>query len=287
MSDELLVRDYALYRAVYCGLCRDMKKRISALFIPTLSYDFVFLAAFRETLAENTVKTEKTRCIAHPLKKRSYITSDEPLRYSSLAALVLIYYKLCDDITDADVGFFRRTFSRGYSRFLKGKIKKLSKTERELESFCESIREAYGEIEECERSRTDNPDLPAAAFGKLLGLAASFGLEGKDKLIASELGLHVGKYIYYIDAVDDLAKDFEKKSYNPFLIRFGTVEKVLEHTDEIDMALSCHIGAATAAAELTAHTAFTPIIDNILKKGLGMEAYRIFEKSKSCKKGKL
>ena len=69
-KEELLVRDYALYRAVYCGLCKEIKRKIS-FFLPfSLSYDFVFLAIARDMLEENDIKIQKGRCPYNPFKKK-------------------------------------------------------------------------------------------------------------------------------------------------------------------------------------------------------------------------
>jgi hypothetical protein len=41
---ELKVRDYELYRAVYCGLCHSLKRRCGAAGRFIINYDFTFLA---------------------------------------------------------------------------------------------------------------------------------------------------------------------------------------------------------------------------------------------------
>ena len=44
VRDELKCRDFDLYRAVYCGLCRCMKERCGWTSTWFLNYDFTFLA---------------------------------------------------------------------------------------------------------------------------------------------------------------------------------------------------------------------------------------------------
>ena len=47
---ELRVREYEVYRALYCGLCKHMGKCTGQCSRMTLSYDFVFLAALRSII---------------------------------------------------------------------------------------------------------------------------------------------------------------------------------------------------------------------------------------------
>lgn len=44
VRDELKCRDFDLYRAAYCGLCRCMKERCGWTSTWFLNYDFTFLA---------------------------------------------------------------------------------------------------------------------------------------------------------------------------------------------------------------------------------------------------
>ena len=65
---ELKGKHLNLYRAVYCGLCHA-SSRESRFLAPFHSYDFAFLAALRLAFHPYQVKTEKRRCLPHPLKK--------------------------------------------------------------------------------------------------------------------------------------------------------------------------------------------------------------------------
>ena len=66
---ELLVREYDFYRAVYCGVCRSMKKKTGRASSFALSYDVVFLALVRMLYTDRALSCRKCRCMAHPCKK--------------------------------------------------------------------------------------------------------------------------------------------------------------------------------------------------------------------------
>ena len=72
-NGELLVKQSEFYRAVYCGLCRSMRKGHGFLTSFSLSYDFAFLTVIRVAAAEEKCEAEMRRCPAHPLKKRAVI----------------------------------------------------------------------------------------------------------------------------------------------------------------------------------------------------------------------
>ena len=69
-SQELRLREYDCYRALYCGLCKSMGKCTGQCSRMTLSYDFVFLAAVRIALTEEPLQIKKVRCLLHPIRRR-------------------------------------------------------------------------------------------------------------------------------------------------------------------------------------------------------------------------
>ena len=78
---ELKVREYELYRSVYCGLCGALGRNTTCVSRLTLSYDFVFLAIVRMALIGETGSLERRRCLAHPTKKRAVLTDAKQLDY--------------------------------------------------------------------------------------------------------------------------------------------------------------------------------------------------------------
>lgn len=97
---ELKVKEYELYRSVYCGLCVSMKKRVSCVSRLTLSYDFVFLALIRMALSREVGRIERQRCIAHPTKKRAVLVGSDELDICAALSVLLTFCKLRDDLSD-------------------------------------------------------------------------------------------------------------------------------------------------------------------------------------------
>ena len=87
---ELKVREYTLYKSVYCGLCRTMGKRTCRSSTVSLSYDFTFLAFFRAALTGESFSITKGRCGLHPFKKKPMAEENKALR-AEMEALRRLY----------------------------------------------------------------------------------------------------------------------------------------------------------------------------------------------------
>ena len=107
---ELKIKDYELYRGVYCSECRVLGKLYTPIARMLLSYDFTFLSIVRLALQEQCGKFEEGRCCANPAKKCLKCTEDAELERSADVVIIVSYYKLLDDI--ADGGFFKRLACR-------------------------------------------------------------------------------------------------------------------------------------------------------------------------------
>ncbi len=222
---ELRVREHELYRAAYCGLCRSMGRCTGCASQMTLSYDFVFLALVRYALTGDTVTVRAGRCAAHPLKKRPYLVHTESLAYSAGASAVLTYGKIRDDI--ADERGIKRLAARIVSPFAGAAAKRASLGE--LESAVQVELCSLGELE---REKCADIDRVADVFGRLLGRVMSYGLDGTAERIAYEIGRCTGRFVYIIDAADDIAKDAAKGRYNPLLCAYG--DGILEEREVYD-----------------------------------------------------
>ena len=62
---ELRVREYELFRAVYCGLCQALRERYGFLSRFAVNYDMTFMALV--LLSENA-RAKQLRCPVHPLR---------------------------------------------------------------------------------------------------------------------------------------------------------------------------------------------------------------------------
>ncbi len=208
-APELKVREDAYYRGVYCGLCRAMGRCTGCLSRLTLSYDFAYLALIRIAATGETPTFTARRCLAHPTKKRSVADPNEALDYCARAAALLGYHKLRDDIDD-ERGW-RRTRARLALPFLAAMRRRAGESALDGE-----IGDALDALHALEAARVPSVDQPADTFGRLMRALASSGLSGDEARVAGELGHHLGRWLYVLDALDDYAEDCRLGRYNPF-----------------------------------------------------------------------
>ncbi len=248
-SPELRVRENEYYKGAYCGLCKAMGRCTGQCSRLSLSYDILALALARIAISGERTAFYQKRCIAHPFKKRNVMKGNKELDYSSRVLAILSYYKVKDDV--ADGGFWKkavcRIFLLPWASAAKKRAIKSDPSLSELDRICA---EKIGVLSNMERDRISSVDMPAKAFGELLGEMFAFSFEGSERRLAYDLGLHIGRWIYIADALDDMEEDMRTGNYNPLLRIYGGELPTKEQADDIALALKNELFSAEAAADL-------------------------------------
>ena len=282
-SAELRVKEYEMYRGAYCGLCRSMGKCTGQCSRMSLSYDFAFLVMARIALTDTPIKFTQRRCLAHPLKRRSVMDRNDQLDFCAYAAAILAYHKTRDDLGD-ERGFKKLRARLTYPFVSAWRRKAIKAGLGELDS---NISKNLAHLASLEGQRLESVDAPAQIFGEILALIMSHGLEGASTRIARQLGMSVGKWIYTVDALDDMSEDAQKKRYNPFLLLYaGSLPDDKQLSGILD-ALKLELLSAEAAMDLldTDRVAIKNILENILYLGMPDVASKIACKEKEGKNG--
>ena len=100
----------------------------------------------------------------------------------------------------------------------------------------------------------------------------------REKRILSRLGYCLGRWIYLIDAADDMKKDLASGNYNVFLRRSGITEEneISGAKEYAEQVLERTEVEAAATFDLLEEKRFGPILENIFNEGLPMVARRVF-----------
>ncbi|MBP5230278.1 MAG: hypothetical protein ILO68_00980 [Clostridia bacterium] len=228
---ELLVKDDELYGALYCGLCRYSGKHVTHLARFVLNYDFTFLAVLRLSLTGEPFQTRKIRC-PYKLRKKETVVCEDAYRVTASHFGILTYYKLLDDVRD------EKGWKRAGARLLLPFARRMRKKAVRLGASEDLVRESIQNLQEVERLRSASPDEAADCFAKLTSGLVSSGLSGAEERIARRCGYHIGRFVYLIDALDDLEKDEKSGSYNPFLVQYGTAENAASHAEDVAVTLN-------------------------------------------------
>ena len=208
---ELLVREYDLYRALYCGVCQSMKKHTGRLSSLALAYDSVFFALVRMMLAdEMSCATRRCRCLPHPCRGKTCVTDSPTLTLTARAFAVLAYGKLCDGITD------RRGLARLPLLFARPVMRRAARRAA-LPALLAAMQEELAALTALEKENCSSLDRVADCSGRMLARFFAEGLSGEKREIAEGIGFHLGRFVAIADAAEDLEKDKKKKNYNPLL----------------------------------------------------------------------
>lgn len=265
---ELRVKEYELYRAAYCGLCESLGKKVTCTSRLSLSYDFVFLALIRMSLAKESGEIKKKRCVAHPTKKRSVIVNSGELDTAARLSALLTYHKIKDDVADS------HGIKRILSYLLLPSSLRMRKKARIIPECEEFIIKKLSELSALEKESCASPDKVADVFGELLSEIFAYGFDknAPEGRISAEIGFHVGRFIYIIDAVDDYGKDVKSGEYNPFKeIYGGDSDKFAVDTPILKDALTMTLGKVSGAVEIIDFgdtPEYGEIIRNIIYLGL-------------------
>ena len=113
-------------------------------------------------------------------------------------------------------------------------------------------------------------ELAADTFAVLLSSAAA-ELENRTRQrILEQILYHLGRWVYLIDAADDLKKDAESGNYNPVALRYGLENGVWtpESRREFAGTLDHSIHQMAAAFELWDFGVWTPVLQATFYAGL-------------------
>ena len=274
---ECKIREYEYYRAVYCGLCRSLGRCTGQCSRLMLSYDMTFMVLVRLALEEVKPTFGKRACAVHPFRRRAMAlppkgSAEERIFALGAASTVLLsYHKLRDDVTD-ERGFrrLRALLARPFAAMLR---RRASKRYAPLE---ELIRRELSALSALEKGDGRSVDAPAETFGRLVAGILSYGLEGARRTIASEIGFRVGKWIYLVDAIDDLSEDVSRGRYNPLASAYG---KALDEEDRLGLsaALTAELMEAERGFDLIDYPDgdLRAVVENILYLGMPQTAERV------------
>ncbi len=262
-KEDMKVKEFESYKAVYCSLCKELGKSYGILSRFTLSYDFTFLAILNMALKDGCCVVERKRCAFNPLKKCNFCKETQDLKMPSAAAMIMIYYKLKDNIADE-----KGIKKLGYYLLLPTLSRAHKKATRNYPTIEAIVSEYINEQAIIEKENSVSLDEAADPTAKALSLILSLCSETpSQKRVLERLGYCIGRYIYIIDAACDLQKDIKTNSYNPLKAEMS--ENTHEFLKErvVPQLYFC-ANEAAMAFELLDVKKFKTILGNIIYLGL-------------------
>ncbi len=277
---SLRLREYDYYRATYCGLCHAMGKCTGCASRLTLSYDMTFFALIREMLEGEEVLFVKKRCPRHPIKKIETVEIKSQLEYSAYVGGILTAGKIEDNIND------EKGAKRAIASFLRLFLSKMEReADKNLPEISYLVEQKLSELKEVETNMVRSIDVPADIFGDMMGSLLSYGLDGDKKLVASNIGKRIGRWIYIVDAFDDYDKDRKSGSYNPFVLLYDAENFSEDNLISISKMLEAELALALSAIDLLdedSDKTRSEIIKNILCLGMPQSVKKVCDKHRKA-----
>ena len=179
--------------------------------------------------------------------------------------MILTRWQLKDGV--ADHGFFRSLPYRAALQAL-GRADRKARARRP--GFDERTRTHLEELARLEGERCPSMDRAADAFAVLLAGAAEEEPDPVRRRVLEQLLCHLGRWIYLVDAADDLKKDVKSGSYNPLVYRFHAEGGTLTAEDRAALAatLDSSVRAMAAALELADFGPWRANIESVVYEGL-------------------
>ena len=194
---------------------------------------------------------------------------NEVTEYAASMNVLLSCYKLEDNVRD-EGGIKNKLAYNIY----KGKLKNAYK---KYHQKAEYIKKQLEELNKLENDENINIDEVSNTFGNLMSEIFAYKEdEYEDRL--RTVGFNIGKYIYILDAFEDLDDDIKKGSYNPFKDYVDRRDELRERVDKIISFSLGMLGNAVDSLEIEVNK---NIIENIIYSGVYLRYKKILNNSSS------
>ena len=240
---EMKFKEFDVYHGYYCGLCRKLKEHYGKIGQMTLSYDMTFVVMLLSSLYEPETERGVTKCAAHPLQKHPTRTN-EITDYAAHMNVLLTYYKCQDDWKD----------ERRHKQLLMGKLlyKRCGFSKNFYREKWRKIEKLLRKLSEEEKKNNLDLDYMSGMFGQIMAEIMLYQKDEWEELL-TRCGFYLGKFVYLMDAYEDIEEDLKKGNYNPFR----------EMYKEPDFDDQCHNILMMMMAECSKAFEQLPLIDHI------------------------
>ncbi|MCI8992562.1 MAG: hypothetical protein HFG80_07555 [Eubacterium sp.] len=245
-KEQLSEKGKSEYQAFYCGLCRMLKEKCGIKGQMLINYDMTFLVILLSGLYE--LKNEECDfvCPVHPGKKQHGFLN-EATEYAAEMNVLFAYQNFEDDWKD----------DRSYTKKMLTKIfdKDYARIRKRYPRQAAAVDSYMSKLEMCEKHKEKNLDVIAGLTGEML--AEIFAWK-KDDIWEEELrcfGFYLGKFIYLMDAYEDVEQDKKKKQYNPLI--------ELQKENETDFDMFCQLMLTSMVSECSKCFEKLPIIEYV------------------------
>lgn len=274
-KDKLEDGKRGLWQTFMCGLCVSTKNAYGNFPRAFISNDINFFNVLFHSVLQADVEIENKTCFSHPLKKRTILKTTELTDKLATSNVLLTYWNIYDDVID-DNSLVKKTA-------LKSLKKSYGIAQAQLPQMDEMLSAMYNDLQALEKSCSTSVDKVAHSFACLSQQFASIILQDKTSPYVETLCYNLGKWIYLIDALDDVEKDLKRGRYNVFTSCYGlqSVADVATKLEEIQFLMYASLNRIAQSYNDLNLTKYTCILSNVLYDSIRDKTKQILSKYKS------
>ena len=261
---EILPQEEAeRFRRAYCGLCHTLGERYGPAARMILNYDFTYLAILLSDPEE--AAPCRRRCVSSPVRLRAYQPATAALELAADESVILAYWQLRDGVEDH--GLWKGLGYRVSAAALRGGYRKAAAARPEFDG---RVREQLAALSRLEGECCPSMDQAADTFAQLLAAAAAGVEDPVRRRVLEQMLYHLGRWVYLIDAADDLQKDAVSGNYNPVALRYGLRDGKWDEESRRAFArtLDHSIHMIATAFELWDFGVWRPLLESTVYTGL-------------------
>lgn len=263
-KEDLCKEDLDLYQSYYCGLCHVLKQDAGPKGQVLLTYDMTFLVVLLSGLYELENKTVSFRCKLHPQKKQT-MRINEATEYAAAMNILLAWQKFADDWRD-EKSPSKKAMMNIYQAQYKEAARRYPHQAKVIENCLKKLHHAEDTYE-------TNADIVAGYTGEMMAEILAW----RDDMWAQNLrtmGFYLGKFIYLMDAYEDVAKDRKKGNYN--VLSQLQRENAKEFDEICRLMLVSLMGESARAFERLPIIEHSEVLRNVMYSGVWLK-FRIHQ----------
>ena len=273
-KNNMYIKDFNVFQAYYCGLCKALSRSGSQLSRLCTNYDTTFYNALLHSLTDTEVKIERKLCLINGKKKPVIVTDDLTRKVADLSVL-LVYYNALDDVHD---GKKSRAAVVGV---LAARKRAAARRLPEVDAL---MKESFRKLDILEKRNSAQLDLVADCFASLMR-DVTRTLIPTDEHIDTFM-YNLGRLVYFFDAADDVEKDAKQGRYNPLIAAYGkcaTKAEFLEkNAQELDFLLRSTYNKLVGAYNHMHIVVSEGMLSNTVYLGLNMQMERLLKGDDKC-----
>ena len=273
-KNNMYIKDFNVFQAYYCGLCKALSRSGSQLTRLCTNYDTTFYNALVHSLTDTEVKFERRLCLING-RKKTVVVTDELTRKVADLSVLLVYYNAVDDVHD---GKKSRAAVAGVLAARK------RAAARRLPQADALMKESFRKLSVLEKRNERNIDLVADCFASLMRDVTRTLIPADEN--TDTFMYNLGRLVYLFDAVDDVEKDAKKGRYNPLVSAYGkcgTKAEFLEkNAQELDFLLRSTYNKIVGAYNSMHIVVSEGMLSNTVYLGLNMQMEKLLKGEDKC-----